>query len=224
MIAGDAEVNELHQEVEDKVYGLLARQAPVASDLRLRGHRAAHRRRPRADGRPGQARGQDRPAPPPGPRRAGRAGPGHPGHGRRRRPDRRQDQPGRGQPRRRPRAAELEPDDDAMDELHKGLFVVLLGAAWRHGVESAIDGALLGRFYERYADHAVNAGHQHVLPRHRRTAALAPRRRCPMREEFHAELAEVSGLLVAMADEVRDAMKRATVAAAQRGRRRSAKA
>ena len=56
-------------------------------------------------------------------------------------------------------AAELETDDDAMDELHKGLFVVLLGAAWKHGVESAIDGALLGRFYERYADHAVNAGH-----------------------------------------------------------------
>ena len=46
-----------------------------------------------------------------------------------------------------------------MDELHKGLFVVLLGAAWKHGVEHAIDGALLGRFYERYADHAVNAGH-----------------------------------------------------------------
>ncbi len=57
-------------------------------------------------------------------------------------------------------AAELEADDDAMDELHKGLFVVLLGAAWQHGVESAIDGALLGRFYERFADHAVNAGHQ----------------------------------------------------------------
>jgi phosphate transport system protein len=33
-----------------------------------------------------------------------------------------------------------------------------------------------------------------------------------MREEFHAELAEVSGLLVAMADEVRSAMKRATSA------------
>ena len=57
------------------------------------------------------------------------------------------------------RAAELESDDDAMDELHKGLFVILLGAAWKHGVESAVDGALLGRFYERYADHAVNAGH-----------------------------------------------------------------
>jgi phosphate transport system protein len=36
--------------------------------------------------------------------------------------------------------------------------VVLLGAAWRDGVGSAIDGAMLGRFYERYADHAVNAG------------------------------------------------------------------
>ena len=58
-----------------------------------------------------------------------------------------------------PSAAELESDDDAMDELHKGLFVVLLGAAWKSGVEAAVDGALLGRFYERYADHAVNAGH-----------------------------------------------------------------
>src|SRR5262245_13020940 len=32
-----------------------------------------------------------------------------------------------------------------------------------------------------------------------------------MREEFRADLAEVSGLLVSMADEVRDAVKRATV-------------
>jgi phosphate transport system protein len=55
-------------------------------------------------------------------------------------------------------AAEMEREDDAMDDLHKGLFVVLLGAAWRNGVESAVDGALLGRFYERFADHAVNAG------------------------------------------------------------------
>jgi phosphate transport system protein len=46
-----------------------------------------------------------------------------------------------------------------VDALHRGLFVVLLGAAWKHGVEAAVDGALLGRFYERFADHAVNAGH-----------------------------------------------------------------
>jgi phosphate transport system protein len=55
-------------------------------------------------------------------------------------------------------AATLGLDDDEMDKLNETLFVVLLGAAWRDGVESAIDGAMLGRFYERYADHAVNAG------------------------------------------------------------------
>jgi phosphate transport system protein len=55
-------------------------------------------------------------------------------------------------------AATIGLDDDEMDRLHEGLFVVLLGAAWRDGVECAVDGALLGRFYERYADHAVNAG------------------------------------------------------------------
>ena len=45
-----------------------------------------------------------------------------------------------------------------MDRLNDGLFVILLGAAWPDGVECAVDGAMLGRFYERYADHAVNAG------------------------------------------------------------------
>lgn len=58
------------------------------------------------------------------------------------------------------RAAELDRDDDAMDDLERQLFAVLLGPAWRHGVEAAVDGALLGRFYERYADHAVNSGRQ----------------------------------------------------------------
>jgi phosphate transport system protein len=60
------------------------------------------------------------------------------------------------------RAAEMERDDDAMDELHRQLLAFMLGTAWRHGVEAAIDGALLGRYYERYADHAVNAGKQVV--------------------------------------------------------------
>ena len=59
-------------------------------------------------------------------------------------------------------AAELDRDDDAMDDLHKSLFGVLLGDDWPYGVETAIDGALLGRFYERFADHAVNAGEQVV--------------------------------------------------------------
>src|SRR5258706_13524698 len=35
VIAGDTVVNQLHKQVEEKVYALMARQAPVASDLRL---------------------------------------------------------------------------------------------------------------------------------------------------------------------------------------------
>jgi phosphate transport system protein len=60
------------------------------------------------------------------------------------------------------KAAELERDDDVMDELERRLFAILLDDAWPYGAETAIDGALLGRFYERYADHAVNAGEQVV--------------------------------------------------------------
>jgi phosphate transport system protein len=55
-------------------------------------------------------------------------------------------------------AAQLERDDDTMDELHRRLFKVVLGPEWPYGVEAAVDAALLGRFYERYADHAVNVG------------------------------------------------------------------
>jgi phosphate transport system protein len=59
-------------------------------------------------------------------------------------------------------AAELETDDDAMDDLERELFKVLLDVTWPYGAETAIDGALLGRFYERYADHAVNIG-EHLV-------------------------------------------------------------
>jgi phosphate transport system protein len=59
-------------------------------------------------------------------------------------------------------AAELEKDDDAMDDLERDLFKVLLHDDWPYGAETAIDGALLGRFYERYADHAVNAAEQMI--------------------------------------------------------------
>jgi phosphate transport system protein len=51
-------------------------------------------------------------------------------------------------------AARLDLDDDTMDALHRQLFRELLGD-WPHGVEAAIDVVLLGRYYERYADHAV---------------------------------------------------------------------
>jgi phosphate transport system protein len=59
-------------------------------------------------------------------------------------------------------AGQLDRDDDAMDHLHRRLFAALLSPDWPMGVEAAVDGALLGRYYERYADNAVNAGH-HVV-------------------------------------------------------------
>ncbi|GAY09236.1 phosphate signaling complex protein PhoU [Pseudonocardia sp. N23] len=52
-------------------------------------------------------------------------------------------------------AAELETDDDAMDDLHRHMFTVLMDRDWDHGVAAAVDVTLLARFYERYADHAV---------------------------------------------------------------------
>ena len=51
-------------------------------------------------------------------------------------------------------AARLEVDDDAMDGLRRALFRALMHD-WLHGVETAVNVALLGRYYERFADHAV---------------------------------------------------------------------
>jgi phosphate transport system protein len=61
------------------------------------------------------------------------------------------------------RAARIRHDDDAMDELHDHLFTVLMGREWKHGVASAVDVTLLGRFYERFADHAVEIGDRVVF-------------------------------------------------------------
>ena len=60
------------------------------------------------------------------------------------------------------KAAKLERADDEMDNLERKLFAVMLDDDWPYGAETAIDGALLGRFYERYADHAVNVG-EHLV-------------------------------------------------------------
>ncbi len=53
-------------------------------------------------------------------------------------------------------AMQLEKDDDEMDRLHRKLFTILLDDSWAHGTETAIDMTLLGRYYERCADHAVS--------------------------------------------------------------------
>jgi phosphate transport system protein len=46
--------------------------------------------------------------------------------------------------------------DEEMDQLRRASFQAFLGSEWRHGVEPAVDIALLGRYYERIADHAVS--------------------------------------------------------------------
>ncbi|HEY6595693.1 MAG TPA: phosphate signaling complex protein PhoU [Asanoa sp.] len=161
VIAQDFEIDTLYKQVEERVADLMARQAPVASDLRtlitalhvsadiermgdLADHvaKTALRRHP-SPAVPAELRGVF----------AGMADVA----------DRmaakiadvlaKLDAVG---------AAQLDADDDAMDELHRELFSLMLSDEWPYGAETAIDGALLGRFYERYADHAVNAGHRVV--------------------------------------------------------------
>jgi phosphate transport system protein len=161
VVRGDAETDARYHQVEDKVYDLLARQAPVASDLRLvvtalhiaadlerMGDLASHvaktaLRRVPAVAVPEELRPVIQDMAAAADRMAGKITEIL-------------------QTADAERAAQLENDDDEIDELQKQLFGLLLGTAWRHGVEPAVDGALLGRWYERFADHAVNAG-RHVL-------------------------------------------------------------
>jgi len=161
VIARDAEVDELHRQVEQRVYDTLARQAPVATDLRLvitgiqisadlerMGDLADHvaktalRRYP-APAVPPELREVITSMAEVADRMAGKVGLVL-------------------TTQNATLGAELETDDDAMDNLQRRLFGILLHKDWPHGAEMAIDGALLGRFYERYADHAVNAGQQVV--------------------------------------------------------------
>ena len=52
-------------------------------------------------------------------------------------------------------AGKLAESDEEMDELRKSQFRVLMSKDWPYSVEAAVDVALLGRYYERIADHAV---------------------------------------------------------------------
>jgi phosphate transport system protein len=53
-------------------------------------------------------------------------------------------------------AGKLELVDDEMDKLRSSQFRLMMDDSWPHGVEVAVDIALLGRYYERIADHAVS--------------------------------------------------------------------
>jgi phosphate transport system protein len=60
-------------------------------------------------------------------------------------------------------ALELEGDDDVMDDYQKKLFTRLLSDERRVSVEAAIDVTLCGRYYERFADHAVSVARRVVF-------------------------------------------------------------
>jgi phosphate transport system protein len=158
----DPEIDALYRIVEDRVYDVVARQAPVASDLRvvltalhvgadlermgdLADHvaRTALRRHPAAAVPPELAEVFERMGEV-ADHLAGKIAKAL-------------------STSDAVAAAQLDRDDDVMDDLHRQLFKILLGTDWPHSVEAAVDGALLGRFYERYADHAVNVGRRVVF-------------------------------------------------------------
>ena len=60
-------------------------------------------------------------------------------------------------------AEAVEIEDDSMDALHRQLYTLLLGPRWTHSVEAAVDMTLIGRYYERYADHAVSVAQRIVF-------------------------------------------------------------
>ncbi|MEU6645407.1 phosphate signaling complex protein PhoU [Saccharomonospora sp. NPDC046836] len=60
-------------------------------------------------------------------------------------------------------ARSIEADDDEVDDIHRSLFSVIMDKEWPHGMAAAVDVTLLGRFYERYADHAVSVARRIVF-------------------------------------------------------------
>jgi phosphate transport system protein len=60
-------------------------------------------------------------------------------------------------------ARNLDEEDDAVDQLHRQLFSALLQDDTGYPVETAIDVTLIGRYYERYADHAVSVARRLVF-------------------------------------------------------------
>jgi phosphate transport system protein len=56
----------------------------------------------------------------------------------------------------------IERDDDLLDSLHEETFRVLLGGSWTGTPQQTVDVTLLGRYYERFGDHAVSVARRIV--------------------------------------------------------------
>jgi phosphate transport system protein len=173
VIAADEEIDALQGDLDDRAITLLARQAPVATDLRVlvtalrmsadlerMGDLARHlaklaRLRYPASAIPPTLRGTIVEMGQVAERAVAKAGSVIAG-------------------RDLDIADEIEADDDDMDRLHRGLFATLLSPDWDLGVETAVDITLCGRYYERFADHAVSVA--------RRVAYLVTGERTALRD------------------------------------------
>jgi phosphate transport system protein len=60
-------------------------------------------------------------------------------------------------------AKTIESEDDQVDDIHRHLFTVIMDREWPYGVAAAVDVTLLGRFYERYSDHAVSVAKRMIF-------------------------------------------------------------
>ena len=161
VITGDEVIDERYHRIEERAFELLARQQPVASDLRLlvtslrmvadierAGDLALHvakvaRRRYPASAIPVELRSTILEMGQVAERLMTKAG----------------DVIAR---RDVALAEEIETDDDRMDDLHRMLFGAILGEPWKGGIEAAIDVTLVGRYYERFGDHAVSVARRVV--------------------------------------------------------------
>jgi phosphate transport system protein len=155
VISADEQINKIETEIEETVFDLMARQQPVAGDLRtlistlrtsgdlermgdLAVHLAKTARRRHPDGAiPPELQATVLEMGQIAERMVAKAG-------------------GVIATQDVETGLELDVDDDAMDRLHRKLFDVLLSPKWRHGVEPAVDISLAGRYFERFADHAVH--------------------------------------------------------------------
>ncbi|HWD63056.1 MAG TPA: phosphate signaling complex protein PhoU [Humibacter sp.] len=53
-------------------------------------------------------------------------------------------------------ADEIRDQDDDIDELHVSVFDKVLGETWKGGAVDTVDATLASRYHERFADHAVS--------------------------------------------------------------------
>ncbi|GAA2179885.1 phosphate signaling complex protein PhoU [Brooklawnia cerclae] len=157
VISGDTRVDAMHDQLEQRTFTILARQSPVAGELRTlvaviqmvaalgrMGDLAAH------IAKIARLRFPDHAIPEPlteNFRRMSRLAQDMVGNVGRILAERNLEE-----------AKHLAEQDEEMDDLRSQQFRVILGSDWQHGVETAVDVALLGRYYERIADHAVSMG------------------------------------------------------------------